>query len=240
MRAELAKALALPTPRNLALTLLGLELLVAIGLAIDGPAQSSDYEDAMIAIASLGTSIAAIVLGVWIVAVEYGQGTMRRTLAADPRRVRVLATKLALGLSAVALGTAALYVTGWLMGLPAGAMHGSEVRPEEMWGEMGASLVSNTAYAGLAFAVALLARSMAGGIAITIVAALVVDALLTAIPTFGDYTFGANVAAVTDAVTGAEPAADANEAGVAVPVVLAWLTVLNGLAWARFAREDVR
>ena len=50
-----------------------------------------------------------------------------------------------------------------------------------------AALVNNLIYATVAFALALLTRSMAGGMALALVFAFVIDSLMSAIPVVGDY-----------------------------------------------------
>ena len=56
-----------------------------------------------------------------------------------------------------------------------------------------AALFNNLVYATVAFALALLTRSMAGGMALALVFAFVIDSLLSAIPVVGDYALSTAV-----------------------------------------------
>jgi ABC-2 type transport system permease protein len=211
--------------------------LVALGLAIDAPAAGSTYRDSALAGATTVASIASIVFGVWIVGVEYGQGTMRRVVAATPERMAILAAKLAWLVVCVLAGTAAICALGWAMAAIAGLINGMHIPVHRLGVEIAAALVGNLAYAIVAFTVALLTRSMAGGITITLVLALVVDTLLGAIPTVGDYTFGASISDVAGTIRGDH---DAQMWGRGLAVTAAWLLALSAASWLRFCRQDVK
>lgn len=237
MRAELLKLRVLPTPRVLLGVAVAIGFLVALGLAIDAPGDPATYRDSALAGATTVSSIAAIVFGVWIVGLEYGQGTMRRVVAATPARTSILATKLALLVAGVVLGTIAVCALAWAMAAAAGLINGTNIPFDEMVVEVAAAVVGNLAYAIVAFTVALLTRSMAGGITITLVLALVVDTLLGAIPTVGDYTFGASITDVVGAIRGDETV---DMWGRGLAVTLGWLLALSAASWLRFWRQDVK
>jgi ABC-2 type transport system permease protein len=237
MQAELLKLRVLPTPRVLAGVGVLIAFLVAVGLAIDAPADGATYRDSALAGATTVSSIGSIVLGVWIVGVEYGQGTMRRVVAATPARTSILAAKLTWLVTCVVLGTIALCALAWALAAAAGAINGTGVPFNDVTTQVAAALVGSLAYAIVAFAVALLTRSMAGGITITLVLALVVDTLLGAIPTVGDYTFGASISDVVGTIAGD---ADAEKWGRGLAVTMAWLLALSAAGWLRFCRQDVK
>jgi ABC-2 type transport system permease protein len=237
MRAELVKLRVLPTPRVMLLVAWGLGLAVAIGLAVDSPSDGDTYSDAALAAATTVTSIASIVLGVWMVGLEYGQATMRRVVAAVPARVAILRAKLVVLLGCVVVGTVAVYALDWATAALAGMLAGESVPFGAIWAEAGGALVGNVAYAVLGFSVALLTRSMAGGITITLVLALVVDTLLSAIPTVGDYTFGIGIADLVGAI---RSVAGADEWVRGLAVTAGWLLALSVASWLRFARQDVK
>jgi ABC-2 type transport system permease protein len=237
MRAELLKLRFLPTPRVLIAVGVVIAFLVALGLAIDAPATGRTYRDSGLAGATTFASIASIAFGVWIVGLEYGQGTMRRVVAATPARSSILAAKLALLLACIMLGTIGICALGWAMAAVAGLIDGVHIPLHRVGIEVAAALVGNVAYAIVAFTVALLTRSMAGGITITLVLALVVDTLLGAIPVVGDYTFGASIGDVAGTIRG-DRAAEMWGRGLAVTV--GWLLALSAASWLRFCRQDVK
>ena len=236
MRAELAKLRVLPTPRNVLFVAAGLGVLSAVGLIIDAPSDADSYADTALTGAAAVSGIGAMVLGVWMVGLEYAQGTMRRVVAAAPARLAILRDKLVVLLAFVVLGTTAIVALDWVLGTLAGLANGASVPAGDVPGELGAAIVTNLGYAVLGFAIALLTRSMAGGLTATLVLSLVVDNALAAIPTVGDYMFGTNLLDVADAIRG-----DQVELwGRAIAVALAWLAALSAASWLWFARQDIR
>lgn len=163
MAAELHKLRSLPTPRW---TLIAALALVLLGVAIalfTGDADSRDYVDIAEGIAGLGSGIGSIVIGVWIAGVEYGQGTLRRALAADPRRGRLLASKLAVAVGAAVALTAVVWLATALLLPIAASANGGDSSAGDILEKSVSSLIGNPVYAAVGCAIATLARSMAGG-----------------------------------------------------------------------------
>lgn len=237
MSAELRKLRVLPLPRVLLAVNVVVIGLTALGLTIDSPMHEEDYRDAAGIAAALTTSISAIVLGVWMVGLEYGEGAMRRVLTAEPRRLRALRTKLMLLVVCVITLTVVMFTLSWALAAAAAAVNGVGLEPGSIAENGAATLIGNFAYAVIALAIALLTRSMAGGVAVTLVLALVVDSILASIPAVGDYTFGASISDLLGSITGED---DAEQPLRGALVAAAWLLVLSTVAWSRFAREDVR
>jgi ABC-type transport system involved in multi-copper enzyme maturation permease subunit len=96
-------------------------------------------------------------------------------------------------------------------------------------------LVANPVYAAIGCAVAMLARSMAGGMTAMLALVFVLDTALTALP-LGNISLGAALREIGDAIEG--ESVD-NEVGGAIFVSVAWLAVFLTAAWARFTRTDV-
>ena len=65
-----------------------------------------------------------------------------------------------------------------------------------------AALFNNLIYATVAFSLALVTRSMAGGMALALVFAFVIDSALSAIPVVGDYALSAAVVDLMGQISG--------------------------------------
>jgi ABC-2 type transport system permease protein len=234
MVAELNKLRFLPTPRWTFVVCLGFAVVGSVVALFDGSVRASTYVDAGEVITGVGTVIGSIVLGVWIAGVEYGQNTMRRVLAADPRRGRLFAAKLAIAVA----GSLALTVLVWLVSiglLSFAASANSATSPtHDLFTTAAKSLLSNPIYAAIGCAVAMLARSMAGGMTAMLALVFVLDTALTALPV-GDISLGGALRDLGRAIEGHS----GQHVGHAVRVVFAWLVILLTAAWVRFTRSDV-
>jgi ABC-2 type transport system permease protein len=236
MRAELAKLRILPLPRILAAVAVGLLAVAAIVLAIVGPDDPDVYEGVFSAAVGLPTAIGGLVLSVWFVGLEYAQGTMRRLVAVEPRRNEILAAKLGLALATVALATLALLAAGHGLALLVAGIHDVTLDTDGMLESAAQTLVFVPPYTAVAFGLALLTRSMAGGITIALVITLVVDSALSAIPAVGDYTFGSVMTDLAEWVSGSGPV---DQPGLSAALVLAWIVAILAPGWLRFVRSDV-
>ena len=173
-------------------------------------------------------------LGVWMAGVEYGQNTMRRVLAADPRRGRLFAAKVAIAVAgALVLTVVVWFVSIGLLSFAASANDASSPT-SDLFTEAAQSLLANPIYAAIGCAVAMLARSMAGGMTAMLALVFVLDTALTALPV-GDISLGSALRDIGRAMEGEED----QEVGHAVRVMLGWLVIMLGAAWARFTRSDV-
>lgn len=235
MQAELAKLRSLPTPRWTAIVVFGLALFAFLALFVWGGDNVTDYEDtieSLVAVAGLGS----MVIGVWMTGLEYGQNTLRRTLTADPRRGRLVASKLAVALGyTVVLTLGLLLLTAVLFAIAASA-HGADSPASKAFEEMPAAVFVNASYALLGLGVALVTRSMAGGMTAMLAFAFAIDLILSGISGVSEWTFGVAVSDVSDAITGTE---DDGSLGHALLVLFLWFGVIVGGGWARFTRGDV-
>ncbi len=235
MAAELEKLRFLPTPRWTLIVTLGLVGLGLVAVVFSGSEKESTYLDAAEVMAGLGTVIGSIVLGVWIAGVEYGQNTMRRALAADPRRERLLAAKLALAVAAALALTVVVWSVAALLLPIAASVNGASSPTGDILTASLTSLVANPIYAAIGCAVAMLARSMAGGMTAMLALVFVLDTALTALPV-GDISLGS---ALNDIGSAIEGEAGEHDVGHGILVTAVWVTVLLTAAWARFTRTDV-
>jgi ABC-2 type transport system permease protein len=234
MAAELHKLRFLPTPRWTAVACLGFALMGAIATLFSGELNASAYVDAAEVITGVGTVIGSIVLGVWVAGLEYGQNTMRRVLAADPRRGRLFAAKVAVAVGAALLLTVVVWAASIVLMAIAAAMNGADSPVHDLLTVSAKSFVANSVYAAIGCSVAMLARSMAGGMTAMLALAFVLDAALTALPV-GDISIGSALREIGRGIEGEGE----QDVGHAVRVTLAWLVVMLAAAWARFTRTDV-
>jgi ABC-2 type transport system permease protein len=237
MRAELTKLRSLPLPRWTLVVQAGLVLIGMVVVFFTGDDRTGDYSDAAVLTAAVGTGVGCLVLGVWMVGLEYGEKTMRRALTADPRRDRLVAAKLATVLLVVVADTVGVFAFAGLFAAGVAAINGAGWPMHDVVQGAAAFLVINTIYPTVGFAIALLSRSMAAGLTLTLVLVFVVDSALSIVPSLGDYTLGIAVEKLASAASGDSD----TEIGLtgAIIAASAWLAVLLGAGWGRFRRSDV-
>jgi ABC-2 type transport system permease protein len=189
-------------------------------------------------------SIASAIFGVWLFGVEYGQDTMRRALAADPRRGRLVATKLFIGLVLVAIATALIFLVAFPLYDLAADRHGQSIDIQAYGDAALAALVTNACFMIVGSAFALIAAGMAGGVTLTLVFVFVVGIALVAIPEVDRYSFNTALSDIEIAIrggdgsfAGVEPVNRALDASL---IAAAWLVVLLGAGWLRLLRSDVK
>lgn len=240
MRAELLKVRSMPTPFWCAIAL---AVFFLIGLAVTFVwGAGSDLD--VLGLIQFPTMICSVVFGVWIFGVEYGQNTLRRSLTADPDRVRLILAKAATALL-VTVGVTALL---FLIALPlygiANSGHDCAWASSDVLKQGAATVFANAIYALVGGAFAMVTASMAGGMTAALVFIFVLDGMLTLIPRAGDWTFGLAMSDVTRAITGsAEQGLNAGAGhGVALALLLvaAWVAVLFGLGLQRLVKSDVK
>lgn len=240
MPAEMLKLRSMPTP-----LWCGVAVIVAFlaGLAITfGWGAGSDLASTVLI--ALSTQVAAIVLGVWIFGVEYGQRTLRRTLTADPDRRRLIVAKLSVVLLIVAAATALLYLLALpLYGL-ANSGHDFAFHTGDLIRAGAAAIFANLAYVLVGAAFAMITASMAGGMTAALVFIFVLDGLLSLVPGLEDFAFGAAMADIEGAITGAASGGLAADPGPGAPfgalIVAGWLAALLFLGSNRLVSGDAK
>ena len=151
-------------------------------------------------------------------------------------------TKLAVGLGAITLVTLLISaVTAPVFSAIASAHEESmSVVDQLQYGV--AALVNNLIYATVAFALALITRSMAGGMALALVFAFVIDSLMSAIPVVGDYALSTGVVRLMTEISGVDVGGIGGEGPsllLAIAISAAWLAAMLGVSVTRFIRTDV-
>lgn len=241
MTAELRKLLALPTPRWTLVATLAAVAIAALVAALAGPGDGADMMPVQLGV-GLATTVGAIVLGAWMIGVEYGQKTLRRALSADPSRARLLLAKLGVVAGAVTVVTLVVSVASAPLFAAIASAHGESMPVADSLQYGLAALLNNLVYATAAFSLALVTRSMAGGMALALVFAFVIDSLLSAIPVVGDYALSTAVIELMSAISGTDIGAveDADPNLLrALAVTAAWLVAMVGVSVTRFMRTDV-
>jgi ABC-type transport system involved in multi-copper enzyme maturation permease subunit len=241
MGTELLKVRSMPTPFWCAFAL-GLCFLGGIAAAI---AWGTGDENTVLDVAvSLPTWVASVVFGVWVAGVEFGQDTMRRALAADPRRLWLVASKLATVVLVVTVVTVLLTLFGAFLFDLAGSGHDSSIDMDLALRNGAASVLGNLVVAAVGLSLTLLTRSMAGGLTITLVFFFVLDTALSFIPKVGDYTLGSVTSDVEAAIQGSGETAFGDstnlDPALAVLALVVWLVVLIGAAAIRTQRSDIK
>ena len=77
------------------------------------PSNIAAYGEAFTATYSLAAPLTAIVFGGWLLGTEYRQGTTKRLLTSEPRRLRALGTKAAVGGVTLAGALVVTALAGW-------------------------------------------------------------------------------------------------------------------------------
>ena len=241
MTAELRKLFALPTPRWTLVATIVAVAVAALVAVIAGPGKGADMIPIQLGV-GLASSVGAIVLGAWMMGVEYGSKTLRRALSADPSRPRLLLSKLGVVLGTVTVVTLVLTAIAAPVFSAIASAHGTSMPIADTLQYGLAALFNNLIYATVAFTLALLTRSMAGGMALALVFAFVIDSLLSAIPVVGDYALSAAVVDLMRGIAGSnlgDVGADDPNVLASLGVTVAWLAVLLGVSVTRFTRTDV-
>ncbi len=232
MAAELLKLRALPTPRWTFVVCLACATLALVLGAIFGTGTDEVVPGVGI---ELPTAIASIVLGAWVVGLEYGQQTMRRTLTAEPRRARVFAAKVGAAVIASAVLTLGLFAIAAIPYHLIADANDSAADFGNLATRALAALEGNATGAVVGASVALLTRSMAGGVTAALMFMLVLDTALGAIPSVGDYTIGTANLDIYDAIMGD----GSDHLGRAILMSIVWMGGLALIGAARFRAADV-
>lgn len=242
-RAELYKLRTHRTPLITSLVLLLGVLTPSVVLIWYSPQTPAAYGTAFTATYGILATLLAVVFGGWLLGTEYRQDTVKRFLTTEPRRLRALGTKAAVGGGALAVALAATAAIGWTAARVVGSMNDVTVA----WNgrELLAATVTALVAAAVAFGLSALTRSDSFAMVGTVAMLLVLDPLLTLIPKIGKYSFGSALGVITDEIEGAasavgpfaEPAALST--GTATMTIAAWMVVLVGTGVALFAHRDV-
>ena len=240
LRAELLKIRSLPPPRNALLFVIATILIscLIVGLVAPEGVATEWYHRAPEFASNLFGTIAAMVLGAWVMGVEFSSKTVRLAATVQPARTRLVATKFlaALGL----LVTFAVAVAAFTYGaqLLMCSIGGADFPAEDALDSAVSYLLTSIFWGMFAFGLVLLLRSFAAGLIVSIVLAIGIDNALQLIPTVGKYTFGSATTSVANAVTGVGDTT--LTVGIAVLTTLVWIAVVNLAGSVRFSTTDLK
>ena len=193
MKSEFLKFRSLPTPRYSGLFLLA---AVALGTFIvykNGSFDSSAFQAAI----SLPSMIVALILGAWIVGVEYGQNTLRQVLSSDPSRSRLVVSKVIVLLVVLTVAVVVLFVLAYLL---FSLVSESTMNYRDFQGTLVVTIIDNAIYATIGLAFGFIAKSMAGAVTLSLVFFFVIDGIFTLIPKIGQYSIGKAIAAFNTSI----------------------------------------
>ena len=202
IRTELFKLRTHRTPWVLFITLVASLAIAPIYYAIKNPTDAMAVIEPFTSVFGIVPPLLGAIFGGWILGHEYRQGTLRRVLGSDGRRVRLIATKAVVGLVAMILGMSAAAGVAALASIASVASFDGTI----VWGGVLRNILSGgflaLVVAAIAFTFSVLLRSdtysMLGALSLL----LIVGPLLTLIPTVGKYTPAGLAADVSSWISG--------------------------------------
>lgn len=214
-----------------------LVLAAPVYYAIRPPVDPSEVLSTTNGVFALVAAFLAPVFGSWIVGHEYRQGTLRRVLAIDARRPRLLGIKGAVGAAALSAGLATVACIGIASSYVAAQINGGTTSLDGSGRELLAAGFFALVSAAIAYSLSIILRSdtyaMLGAIAFMVI----FGPLLALIPTVGDYTPYATANVVSSWIT-AVPT-DALSTGTAAATLAATLAATFAVATALFSQRDI-
>lgn len=221
--AELVKLRGLPTAIVAVLATVAGATGLTAAIAASAPAGTGILEILVQLVVFL--QIGPIVLGVLAVASEYAGSQIRTSLAAVPSRPRLLLAKIvALALTVVVTSLAAVGSAVLVVALRGGDIPAPAIRP--LIGAVGYLVAMGL----LAFALALLLRSLVAPLAGLLSLVLVVSPLVASATEYARW--------LPDRAGSALYAADASDLAFGSSVILGWVLVVLAAAGAGFVRRD--
>lgn len=238
MRAELLKLRVLPTPRFLVAFCFGSVAVVALIVFLTQPDDPEIYRDAPAGMAWAAAMVSSIVLGAWIVGLEFAQGTMRRVLITEPRRVTILLGKAAALVGAILLLSVGSALFALALGKLTASANTAGFDAHEALRFVPTIALQAVLVALFVAALTLLFRSFTGGLIAGFVMLFVIDTVLRISPAINDYTFVSALNEIDFTTTGGS-AGDHGLAG-ALLLALGWIAAFAAPGVARFLRGDFK
>ncbi len=241
MNAEFLKLRLLSLPRWTAVAVLAGVVVTGAMLDVFPRDDGAGFISVMSTVTSLLTEVAAIVLGSWAATLEFGSGTLQRTLTAQADRTRVLLAKLTvLVLAVAALALAAAAAAGGLVDVVT-RQQGIDLDRGDLAQVLLANVPAAITVSVIAFGLGLLTRSIGGALTVTLTFVLVLPGILVLVPDVSRYVYATFEGDMTTRLAGdVAPGAEVHSLPVAVLGVLVWAVVLLVPGWLRFLRDDLK
>ncbi|MFT6293258.1 MAG: ABC-type transport system involved in multi-copper enzyme maturation permease subunit [Ilumatobacter sp.] len=188
IRPELFKLRHHRTPVVLFGTMMASLSVAPIYYAIKNPSDVTDITGTYVGIFTIVAGLLAAVFGGWVVGHEFRQGTLRRVLGSDARRGRLIATKAAVGFSALIAGLSVAAGFGALASLASAASIGETLVWDGVVREVLGGAFLAVVVASIAFGLSVILRSDAYATIGSLGLMVIVGPLLGLIPAIGKYT----------------------------------------------------
>ncbi|KAA8737570.1 ABC transporter permease subunit [Actinomyces johnsonii] len=230
---------------------IALTVLFGAGLAA-ALGQSEEYQDRAMNLITSGLTFGQIVvavLGALIITGEYSSGQIRSSLAAVPRRGRLLLSKaVVLSVSAFLLGSVSIFLS-WAISKPFLGEHAGSLTDSHYFGHIWGSGLVFVGIALMTLGIGFLLRSTAGAITVVVSLLFVITIPLQLAASKWEWinkVIGCLPSTVSEAVS--DPFQRTTEWGAqgvqflshgqAVAVFAAWALVPLIIAWFVFSRRD--
>ena len=230
---------------------IALTVLFGAGLAA-ALGQSEEYQDRAMNLITSGLTFGQIVvavLGALIITGEYSSGQIRSSLAAVPRRGRLLLSKaVVLSVSSFLLGSVSIFLS-WAISKPFLGEHAGSLTDSHYFGHIWGSGLVFVGIALMTLGIGFLLRSTAGAITVVVSLLFVITIPLQLAASKWEWinkVIGCLPSTVSEAVSdpfqrttewGAQGAQFLSH-GQAVAVFAAWALVPLIIAWFVFSRRD--
>lgn len=208
----------------------------AIYLAFRPPDDPSYYLDAFIGGYAVYGLLSGAILGGWVLGHEYRQDTLKRVVAADARRTRLLGAKAAAGAIAVATVLVTTLAVGVGSAWLAARINGDELISGQL--SLITTMPAMPVAAFIAFALSALFRSDMYATLTALALMAILPGLLAQLPTVGAFT----PAVLTDQLSERLAAPDAtmtHSVATTAAAAATWIATLSLGARALFNRRDI-
>ena len=251
VRAEWIKLWTLRSTWITSFIAIALTVLFGAGLAA-ALGQSEEYQDRAMNLITSGLTFGQIVvavLGALIITGEYSSGQIRSSLAAVPRRGRLLLSKaVVLSVSSFLLGSVSIFLS-WAISKPFLGEHAGSLTDSHYFGHIWGSGLVFVGIALMTLGIGFLLRSTAGAITVVVSLLFVITIPLQLAASKWEWinkVIGCLPSTVSSAVS--DPFQNATQwggdgvqflsHGQAIAVFVAWALVPLIAAWVVFSRRD--
>lgn len=238
IQSELFKITRHRTPWVIAAVYTVMVLIAPMYFLIKPPDDAGAYLETATAVFGVAGLLLAPVFGAWVVGNEYRHGTLRRVLAIDARRGRLLGTKTVLGLSTMVAGLAAVAGVSFVASVGVAAIHGDSLVTDGVLRTFLGGAFIAVVTGALAFALSIILRSDTYAMLGALAAMIVVGPLASLIPTVGSYTPAAVTGQIAERIEDSAASGDLSLI-TAVAVLVATLAALAAGSTQLFATRDV-